>query len=110
MSSALGVMDAHFCPIQDIGDLAMFDAVVLGSGVYMGSWMPEAREFVEKKKTLASMPVWLFSSGPSARTTPSPMVTRSRSPVSWRPLGPEPTESSPGSWTRANSASATSLS
>lgn len=66
-------VDAHFCPIQDIGDLAMFDAVALGSAVYMGSWVPEAREFVEKhKESLASMPVWLFSSGPIGADDPKP--------------------------------------
>jgi menaquinone-dependent protoporphyrinogen oxidase len=42
-----------------------FDAVVLGSAVYMGQWLEPARRLVrEHKATLAGMPVWLFSSGP----------------------------------------------
>jgi menaquinone-dependent protoporphyrinogen oxidase len=42
-----------------------FDAVVLGSAVYMGQWMKPAREFVERSAAaLAARPVWLFSSGP----------------------------------------------
>jgi menaquinone-dependent protoporphyrinogen oxidase len=42
-----------------------FDAYVIGSGVYMGSWMSEGADFVEQNQaTLASKPVWLFSSGP----------------------------------------------
>jgi menaquinone-dependent protoporphyrinogen oxidase len=46
-------------------DPAGFDAYVVGSGVYMGSWMKEATEFVEGHlEILAERPVWLFSSGP----------------------------------------------
>jgi len=46
----------------DPGD---YDAVVIGSAVYMGHWMKEAVEFVRRNRTaLAGMPVWLFSSGP----------------------------------------------
>lgn len=42
-----------------------FDAVVLGSAVYMGRWLPEARDFADRfAGDLATRPVWLFSSGP----------------------------------------------
>ena len=42
-----------------------FDAVVLGSAVYLGRWMKGAREVVERcAAALATRPVWLFSSGP----------------------------------------------
>ncbi len=58
-------LDAHFRRIQDVGDISEFDAIVLGSAVYIGNWMKEARHFAEKhRETLAAMPVWLFSSGP----------------------------------------------
>jgi menaquinone-dependent protoporphyrinogen oxidase len=40
-------------------------AVVLGSAVYMGRWLPAAREFADRHAdALATLPVWLFSSGP----------------------------------------------
>ena len=46
-------------------DLASPEAVVLGSAVYVGSWMTEALEFaMAYRDTLATIPVWLFSSGP----------------------------------------------
>jgi menaquinone-dependent protoporphyrinogen oxidase len=46
-------------------DPAGYDAVVLGSAVYMEHWMKEAVEFVKKNRSaLAGRPVWLFSSGP----------------------------------------------
>lgn len=46
-------------------DPAGFDAYVVGSGVYLGSWLKEGIEFLERHQTmLATRPVWLFSSGP----------------------------------------------
>ncbi|HJT64269.1 MAG TPA: flavodoxin domain-containing protein [Candidatus Limnocylindria bacterium] len=46
-------------------DPSGFDAYVIGSGVYIGSWLKEATEFLERNQTtLATRPVWLFSSGP----------------------------------------------
>jgi menaquinone-dependent protoporphyrinogen oxidase len=42
-----------------------YDAVVIGSGIYIGKWLDSAREFVEREAAaLAARPVWLFSSGP----------------------------------------------
>ncbi len=41
------------------------DAVVLGSGVYMGRWLPPARRYARAHgSSLRTRPVWLFSSGP----------------------------------------------
>lgn len=42
-----------------------FDGYVIGSGVYMGAWLKDGLEYLERNKsTLADKPVWLFSSGP----------------------------------------------
>jgi menaquinone-dependent protoporphyrinogen oxidase len=42
-----------------------YEAVVLGSAVYMGAWLAAARQLAESEATaLAQRPVWLFSSGP----------------------------------------------
>ena len=52
-------------PVEALDDLADADAVVLGSGVYAGSWLKDATAFVERHRdALARVPVWLFSSGP----------------------------------------------
>lgn len=49
----------------DRPDAGGFDAYVIGSGVYIGSWLKEGTEFLERNQsTLATRPVWLFSSGP----------------------------------------------
>jgi menaquinone-dependent protoporphyrinogen oxidase len=46
-------------------DASAYDAVVLGSALYMFHWLGEARSFAKKNsKALAGKPVWLFSSGP----------------------------------------------
>jgi menaquinone-dependent protoporphyrinogen oxidase len=42
-----------------------YDAFVIGSGVYAGHWLKDAREFVsEHAAVLSAHPTWLFSSGP----------------------------------------------
>jgi menaquinone-dependent protoporphyrinogen oxidase len=52
-------------PPQKVGAIEEFDAVVLGSAVYMGQWMKPARELAQRSAgALAARPVWLFSSGP----------------------------------------------
>jgi menaquinone-dependent protoporphyrinogen oxidase len=46
-------------------DVRNADAFVVGSGVYMGSWLKEPLEFMgQHAEILASRPTWLFSSGP----------------------------------------------
>jgi menaquinone-dependent protoporphyrinogen oxidase len=47
------------------GDLTGADAVLVGSAIYLGRWLPAARRLVEEyREQLATVPVWLFSSGP----------------------------------------------
>ena len=42
-----------------------WDAVILGSAIYMGRWLEPARELVERNRAqLLLRPTWLFSSGP----------------------------------------------
>ena len=52
-------------PVEAVGDVEPYTAVVLGSAIYYGSWLNEAREFVHRHEAaLAARPVWLFASGP----------------------------------------------
>src|SRR5262245_18778546 len=51
--------------VDTVDDLGPYEAVILGSAVYAGSWMKEAVVFAERHTgELARKPVWLFSSGP----------------------------------------------
>jgi menaquinone-dependent protoporphyrinogen oxidase len=57
--------DVHVLPTEAVEDVAPYDAVVLGSGVYAGHWLEPARRLAEREAAaLATRPLWLFSSGP----------------------------------------------
>jgi menaquinone-dependent protoporphyrinogen oxidase len=48
-----------------VASLEPYDAVVLGSAVYMKRWRREARRFLRRHgDALAQRPFWVFSSGP----------------------------------------------
>ncbi len=50
---------------DDVEDVEPYDAVLLGSAVYVGRWAASARAFVDRfAHALVRRPVWLFSSGP----------------------------------------------
>jgi menaquinone-dependent protoporphyrinogen oxidase len=56
---------ASVTPIAEAGDPTGYDAVILGSAVYMGHWLDAAAKFVESRgAALSGQPTWLFSSGP----------------------------------------------
>jgi menaquinone-dependent protoporphyrinogen oxidase len=62
--AARGV-DAELRRIEDVPDVNGYDAVVLGSAVYIGKWLEPARQFAaEHAAELAVRSTWLFSSGP----------------------------------------------
>ncbi len=63
--------EAEARPVKAAGDPSGYDAFVVGSAVYFGSWLKEATQFVRRNQALlAGRPVWLFSSGPiSAEAT-----------------------------------------
>ncbi|WP_127500366.1 flavodoxin domain-containing protein [Actinoplanes solisilvae] len=48
----------------EVADLVPYDAVVLGSAVYLGRWLDDARTLAERLAVQPSRPVWLFSVGP----------------------------------------------
>ena len=57
--------EARATPVEEVADLSGVQALVLGSAIYVGSWMKEAMAFVERHlSTPPSFPVWLFSVGP----------------------------------------------
>ncbi len=52
-------------PVDDAGDIAGYDAFVIGSASYMFHWLKPATEFATRHRSvLVERPVWLFSSGP----------------------------------------------
>ncbi len=58
-------VEAEAAPARDVRDASAYDAFVIGSAAYMFHWLGDAKSFVKRNQaTLASRPVWLFSSGP----------------------------------------------
>ena len=52
-------------PAEEIESVGDYDAVVVGSAVYLGRWLTSARDLVRRTQDeLRTRPVWLFSSGP----------------------------------------------
>jgi menaquinone-dependent protoporphyrinogen oxidase len=50
---------------DEVDGLEGYDAVVIGSAVYMKRWRPEARRLLKRnRKALRQRPFWIFSSGP----------------------------------------------
>jgi menaquinone-dependent protoporphyrinogen oxidase len=58
-------LDVDVTRAEGLDEVTRYDAVVLGSAVYMGGWLPAALRFIEEYgEELAKRPTWLFSSGP----------------------------------------------
>jgi menaquinone-dependent protoporphyrinogen oxidase len=50
---------------DEVRSLTGYDAVVLGSAIYMGHWLEPAKTFAHRfESELTTKPVWAFSSGP----------------------------------------------
>lgn len=57
----------------DLTEIEPYDAVVLGSAVYMGRWRRDARALLRRlRRTLGERPLWVFSSGPLGADEPDP--------------------------------------
>lgn len=62
-------------PVSDSIRLADYDAVILGSAVYIGQWCKTAQRFLRTHQDeLASKPTWLFSTGPTGEGDPVELV------------------------------------
>ncbi len=63
-------LDVDVVSADHVTDVGAADAFVVGSGIYMGSWLKEPLDFVRRNQaTLASRPTWFFSSGPLPGST-----------------------------------------
>ena len=60
-------LKAEFLPLDEIESVRAYDAVIVGSAVYLGRWMTMGREFLTRHRAdLLERAVWLYSSGPIA--------------------------------------------
>jgi menaquinone-dependent protoporphyrinogen oxidase len=64
-SLTLRKIEVDVLSVDSVASLEEYDAVVLGSSVYLGHWLEPARRFITHHAAeLLQRPVWLFSSGP----------------------------------------------
>jgi len=57
-------LDVDVLPLSAVIDLNAYDAVILGSAIHDGTWLPDAAEYVTRHRTaLVRGPLWLFSVG-----------------------------------------------
>jgi menaquinone-dependent protoporphyrinogen oxidase len=55
-------VDAKALAVADVAEVSGYEAVVLGSAIHGGKWLPEAVRFAERNAApLRERPVWLFS-------------------------------------------------
>ena len=71
---------------EAVQDIASYDAVVLGSAVYMGRWQPAADFLKKHEGELAQRPVWLFSSGPTGEGDPQALLKGWKFPIPLQPV------------------------
>ena len=57
--------EAEARPVDAVENPGSYEAFVIGSAIYYGSWLKEATGWVRRNQAaLAQHPVWLFSVGP----------------------------------------------
>ena len=62
-------------PVKQVKDLSGFQAVVLGTGLYMGQWQKDAVKFIKQNKALLeNQKLWIFTSGPTGEGDPVKLV------------------------------------
>lgn len=57
--------------VENIESLSEFDAVVMGSAIYLGEWIDTSAEFLERYQAdLEDKAIWFFISGPTGEGDP----------------------------------------
>lgn len=80
-------LDVQVLPVKKAAKPDQYRAVVLGSAVYIGGWRKEAAQYLqENEAALASLPVWLFSSGPTGEGDPVELLKGWRIPDALKPV------------------------
>jgi menaquinone-dependent protoporphyrinogen oxidase len=80
-------LDADVREVTQVSNLSAYEAVVLGSAVYIGQWRKEAARFLrDNEAELARKPVWLFSIGPTGKGDPVELTQGWRFPGKLQPI------------------------
>ena len=69
-------------PPEEVQSVDEYDAVVIGSAVYMSHWLDPAKDLVNRcLDQLGTRPVWLFSSGPVGNPVSKLALAMAKDPV-----------------------------
>ena len=69
------------------GDPTQYDALIIGSAVYIGQWRKEAANYLIKNEAqINGKPLWLFSSGPTGEGDPVELMKGWRYPKKLEPV------------------------
>jgi menaquinone-dependent protoporphyrinogen oxidase len=84
--SAAG-LQATVLAAGQVSSIADYDAVVLGSAVYVGQWRKPAAALLKREaESLTGKPVWFFSSGPTGDQDPLEATQGWRFPTGLQPI------------------------
>ena len=73
--------------LKKVKKLDEYQAAIIGSAVYIGQWYKPTTKFLQKnEKTLAAMPVWIFSAGPSGKGDPVELLKGWKYPIALKPM------------------------
>ena len=80
-------IDVKVMSVDAVNSLKDYNAVVVGSAVYAGSWLGYAVEFIARnEKELATKPMWIFSSGPTGTGDAEELLGGWRLPEALQPV------------------------
>ncbi|HWQ84891.1 MAG TPA: flavodoxin domain-containing protein [Anaerolineales bacterium] len=80
-------LEVDVAPVDTIRSLSPYQAVILGSAIYIGKWQKDATVFLqENAQALADRPTWLFASGPTGLGDPVSLVEGKILPANLEPL------------------------
>jgi len=80
-------LQVEVLPVNHVSDLSQYQAVILGSAVYIGKWRKEMVKFLQNnEKLMAERSVWLFSSGPTGEGDPVEIMEGWRFPEAQKPI------------------------
>lgn len=61
--------------MEEVESLEQYDAIVLGSAIYIGEWLKLARDFlIAYRDVLQQKYLWIFSSGPTGEGKPTELL------------------------------------
>ena len=77
-----GGFDVTILAPEQVRSVDGYDAVIIGSAVYLGHWLDPAKDLVHRyHEALTRRPVWLFSSGPVGKPTGRLARSMAKDPV-----------------------------